>query len=108
MGIEPTPTAWKAVVLAVILHPHCFELSISPKILTQRIPYVKAYFARLARVLRKISVVMGKILCYDTLAVFWKELWNFFRPLPSKQQIFTKGVILWYFPALPSSTHFCP
>ena len=22
MGIEPTPTAWKAVVLAVILHPH--------------------------------------------------------------------------------------
>ena len=21
MGIEPTPTAWKAVVLAVILHP---------------------------------------------------------------------------------------
>ena len=23
MGIEPTPTAWKAVVLAVILHPRC-------------------------------------------------------------------------------------
>ena len=24
MGIEPTPTAWKAVVLAVILHPQLF------------------------------------------------------------------------------------
>ena len=33
MGIEPTPTAWKAVVLAVILHPH-LEFSISHKIVT--------------------------------------------------------------------------
>ena len=44
MGIEPTPTAWKAVVLAVILHPH-FEFSISHKIITYVVPLVKSYFA---------------------------------------------------------------
>ena len=48
MGIEPTPTAWKAVVLAVILHPH-IEFSISHKILTQRILNVKAYFPKKIR-----------------------------------------------------------
>ena len=33
MGIEPTPTAWKAVVLAVILHPH-IKFCISHKIVS--------------------------------------------------------------------------
>ena len=44
MGIEPTPTAWKAVVLAVILHPR-FEFSISHKIVTYLMEVVKYFFA---------------------------------------------------------------
>ena len=42
MGIEPTPTAWKAVVLAVILHPQLPD-TISPKILSQVPVIVKVF-----------------------------------------------------------------
>ena len=45
MGIEPTPTAWKAVVLAVILHPR-FEFSISYEIVTYSQEVVKYFFGR--------------------------------------------------------------
>ena len=45
MGIEPTPTAWKAVVLAVILHPHV-EFRISHKILPYGHWNVKDYFKK--------------------------------------------------------------
>ena len=44
MGIEPTPTAWKAVVLAVILHPRFSRFYISPRILSQISALVKAFF----------------------------------------------------------------
>ena len=44
MGIEPTPTAWKAVVLAVILHPRFSRFYISHRILSQISALVKAFF----------------------------------------------------------------
>ena len=43
MGIEPTPTAWKAVVLAVILHPQVLS-PFSHKILPYEMPIVKSFF----------------------------------------------------------------
>ena len=42
MGIEPTPTAWKAVVLAVILHPQLPD-TISLKILPHVFRLVKIF-----------------------------------------------------------------
>ena len=48
MGIEPTPTAWKAVVLAVILHPQLPD-TISPKILSQ-VPVIVKVFSLYFRV----------------------------------------------------------
>ena len=42
MGIEPTPTAWKAVVLAVILHPQVTDI-VSYSIVTYRAPVVKKF-----------------------------------------------------------------
>ena len=47
MGIEPTPTAWKAVVLAVILHPQVLS-PFSHKILPYQLPLVKRFFLILA------------------------------------------------------------
>ena len=43
MGVEPTPTAWKAVVLAVILHPHG-ELYHQPEYLTMQLERCQAIF----------------------------------------------------------------
>ena len=44
MGIEPTPTAWKAVVLAVILHPHAECLN-QLKNSTTLFPFCQVFFS---------------------------------------------------------------
>ena len=48
MGVEPTPTAWKAVVLAVILHPHG-ELYHQPDNITTQTEGCQAIFLRTAQ-----------------------------------------------------------
>ena len=55
MGIEPTPTAWKAVVLAVILHPQEQASASAIKSYHKRTPLSRQFFLFLRFLMKNVS-----------------------------------------------------
>lgn len=55
MGIEPTPTAWKAVVLAVILHPQEQASASAIKSYHKRAPLSRQFFLFLRFLMKNVS-----------------------------------------------------